>query len=132
MSLLFSICAPGRTTEGGDELLSCREKIAKIAASATPAAANTPPIDSALYQREDVREILAERDIGGLYRALNAAGVALIAHGESVKLCKHGCRDAGHLPTPVARFRRSNPRSRRQRARHLRCPERAPNGGYDP
>ena len=34
-----------------------------------------PPIDPALYQRDDVRRILAERDIAALYRALKDEGV---------------------------------------------------------
>ena len=36
----------------------------------TPAAGNTPPIDPALYRREDVRRVLADRDITALYRIL--------------------------------------------------------------
>ncbi len=36
----------------------------------------TPPaIDPVLYERDDVRTVLAARDIGALYRALNDAGV---------------------------------------------------------
>ena len=53
------------------------DKIAAIAAG-TPAAGGeklTPPIDPRLYDRPEVRRILAERDIAGLYRALNGAGV---------------------------------------------------------
>ena len=51
------------------------DKIAAIVAS-TPAAGSEPPsIDPRLYDRPEVRPILAERDIGGLYRALNDAGV---------------------------------------------------------
>jgi len=34
-----------------------------------------PPIDPALYDRPEVRPILAQHDIAGLYRALNDAGV---------------------------------------------------------
>ena len=34
-----------------------------------------PPIDPALYQRDDVRRILTERDIAALYRALKDEGV---------------------------------------------------------
>ncbi len=48
------------------------DKLAAIAAR-TPAAGSertTPPIDPALYQRDDVRAVLAERDIGALYRVL--------------------------------------------------------------
>ena len=43
-------------------------------AGGTPAAGNTPPIDPALYRREDVRRVLAERDITALYRILRDAG----------------------------------------------------------
>ncbi len=50
------------------------DKIAAIAAG-TPAAANTPPINPALYRRDDVRRILAERDIAALYRLLKDEGV---------------------------------------------------------
>ena len=62
-------------------------RLAAIAAG-TPAAADTPatgpasdapptapPVDPRLYDREDVRPLLGERDIGALYRALNDAGV---------------------------------------------------------
>jgi len=47
------------------------EKLAAIVAG-TPAVAeaDTPPIDPALYRREHVRRVLAERDIGGLFRVL--------------------------------------------------------------
>ena len=44
----------------------------------TPAAGGekpAPPIDPALYDPPEVRRILAERDIGGLYRALHDTGV---------------------------------------------------------
>jgi len=79
------------------------ENLARIAAGVPAAAADTPatgpasetsptapPIDppgptsdarptappwSRLYDREDVRRTLAERDIAGLYRVLNDAGV---------------------------------------------------------
>ena len=51
------------------------DKIAAIVAS-TPAAGSEPPsIDPRLYDRPEVRPILAEHDIAGLYRALNDAGV---------------------------------------------------------
>ncbi len=47
------------------------DKIAAIAARAQAAAEKpAPPIDPALYRRDDVRRILAERDIGALYRVL--------------------------------------------------------------
>ncbi|MDQ4032176.1 MAG: helix-turn-helix transcriptional regulator [Actinomycetota bacterium] len=47
------------------------DKIAAIVGRAQAAAAKpAPPIDPALYQREDVRRILADRDIAGLYRVL--------------------------------------------------------------
>jgi len=39
------------------------------------AAVDTPPIDPALYGREDVRRILAARDIAALYRLLKDAAV---------------------------------------------------------
>ena len=48
------------------------EKLAAIAAS-TPAAGSekpVPPIDPALYRRDDVLPVLAERDIAALYRVL--------------------------------------------------------------
>jgi len=63
------------------------ENLARIAARVPAAAADTPAtgpasdarptpqIDPRLYDREDVRRILTERDIGALYRALNDAGV---------------------------------------------------------
>jgi len=44
-------------------------------AAGTPAAGNTPPIDPALYRREDVRRVLAERDITALYRILRDTGI---------------------------------------------------------
>jgi len=44
-------------------------------ASAAGGEKPTPPIDPRLYDRPEVRRILAERDIAGLYRALNEAGV---------------------------------------------------------
>jgi len=49
----------------------------KLAGSAvgTPAAGNTPPIDPALFRREHVRRVLAERDIAALYRILRDAGI---------------------------------------------------------
>ena len=50
------------------------DKIAAIVAG-TPAADSEPPsIDPRLYDRPEVRPILAERDIAGLYRALHDAG----------------------------------------------------------
>jgi len=54
------------------------DRIAAILAGTTPAAGSEkpmPPIDPRLYDRPDVRPILAEHDIAGLYRALNDAGV---------------------------------------------------------
>jgi len=53
------------------------DKLAAIVAS-TPAAGSeksVPPIDPALCQRDDVREVLAERDIGALYRVLKDEGI---------------------------------------------------------
>ena len=53
------------------------DRIAAILAG-TPAAGgekSTPPIDPRLYDRPEIRRILAERDIDGLYRALHDAGV---------------------------------------------------------
>jgi len=50
------------------------DKIAGHAAG-TPAAGNTPPTDLALYRREDVRRVLAGRDITALYRILRDAGI---------------------------------------------------------
>ena len=49
----------------------------KIAAGASgaPAAGGTPPIDPALYWRDDVRRILTARDIAALYRVLRDAGI---------------------------------------------------------
>jgi len=54
------------------------EKIARSAAGEVPvvAEAATPPIDSRFYQQKDVRRILAERDIGALFRALKATGIS--------------------------------------------------------
>jgi transcriptional regulator with XRE-family HTH domain len=46
-----------------------------IAAAAGTPAANTPPIDLALYSRDDLRRILADRDITALYLALKEAGL---------------------------------------------------------
>ena len=53
------------------------DKIAAIAAGASAAGGEkpTPPIDPRLYDRPEVRPILAERNIAGLYRALHDAGV---------------------------------------------------------
>ena len=53
------------------------DKLAAIVAS-TPAAGSekpVPPIDPALYQRDDVRAVLAERDIGALYRVFKDEGI---------------------------------------------------------
>ena len=52
------------------------DKIAAIAAGASAVGGEkpTPPIDPRLYDRPEVRPILAERDIAGLYRALHDAG----------------------------------------------------------
>jgi len=41
-----------------------------ISAAGIRSAANTPPIDPALYRREDMRRILAARDITVLYHVL--------------------------------------------------------------
>ena len=42
----------------------------------TPGAGKSAPaVDPALYRRGDVRRILAERDIGGLYRVLRDEGI---------------------------------------------------------
>ena len=49
------------------------DKIAAIVAST--AGSEPPSIDPRLYDRPEVRPILAEHDIGGLYRALHDAGV---------------------------------------------------------
>ena len=49
------------------------DKIAAIVAST--AGSEPPSIDPRLYDRPEVRPILAEHDIAGLYRALNDAGV---------------------------------------------------------
>ena len=46
-----------------------------IAAAAGTPAADSPPIDPALYQRDDMREVLAVRDVTALYLALKAAGL---------------------------------------------------------
>jgi transcriptional regulator with XRE-family HTH domain len=48
------------------------DKIAAILARAQAAGSEkpAPPIDPALYRREDVRRVLAERDIGALFRVL--------------------------------------------------------------
>ena len=46
-----------------------------IAAAAGTPAADSPPIDPALYQRDDMREVLAVRDVTALYLALKAAGI---------------------------------------------------------
>jgi transcriptional regulator with XRE-family HTH domain len=49
--------------------------IATAAAAGTPAPSTRPPIDPALYQRDDMREVLAVRDVTALYLALKAAGL---------------------------------------------------------
>ncbi len=52
------------------------DKLIRLAS--TPAAGREKPaplIDSALYQRDDVRSILADRDIAALYRVLKSEGV---------------------------------------------------------
>ena len=48
------------------------DKLAAITASTPAVGSEKPrhPIDAALYQREDVRRILAERDIAALYQVL--------------------------------------------------------------
>ena len=53
------------------------DKIAAIAAGASAVGGEkpTPPIDPRLYDGSEVRRIVAERDIAGLYRALHDAGV---------------------------------------------------------
>nr|MDQ3989895.1 helix-turn-helix transcriptional regulator [Actinomycetota bacterium] len=53
------------------------DKLAAITAGAQAAHSEkpAPPIDPALYRREDVRRTLAERDIGALYRVLKDEGV---------------------------------------------------------
>ena len=38
--------------------------------------ADTPPIDPQLYNSPEVRHILAERDIDGLFRAVKATGIS--------------------------------------------------------
>jgi len=53
------------------------DEIAAIVAG-TPAAGSekpTPPIDPALYYRDDVRAVLAVHDIGALFRVLEDAGL---------------------------------------------------------
>ena len=52
------------------------DKLASLAATPTPGAEKSAPaVDPALYQRDDVREVLAERDIGALYRVLRDEGI---------------------------------------------------------
>ena len=53
------------------------DNLAAIAASAPAVGSerHRPPIDAPLYHRDDVRRILAERDIAALYRVLKDAGV---------------------------------------------------------
>jgi transcriptional regulator with XRE-family HTH domain len=51
------------------------DRIAAILAGTSAAGGEPPPIDPRLYDRPEIRRILAERDIAGLYRALNDAGV---------------------------------------------------------
>jgi len=52
------------------------DKIAAIVAG-TPATGSEkpPPVDPVLYQRDDVRPVLATRDVAALYRVLRDAGV---------------------------------------------------------
>lgn len=52
------------------------ERLAAITAGKTPAAADAHPVDPRLYDDPDLRAILAERDIAGLYRSLKAAGLS--------------------------------------------------------
>ncbi len=66
------------------------DKIAGLAGTPTAGREKSAPvIDPALYEREDVRRILAARDIGALYRTLRDAGVtqrqiaALIGQSQS-------------------------------------------------
>lgn len=57
-------------------MVSCGHADKILAAVAgIPAAADSLPIDLALYRRDDVRRVLAERDITSLYRVLKDAGV---------------------------------------------------------
>jgi len=52
------------------------EKIAAIVAGmAAGSEKPTPPIDPALYHRDDMRPVLAVHDIAGLYQLLKAAGL---------------------------------------------------------
>ena len=52
------------------------DKLAGLAGiPATDREKSAPAIDPALYRREDVRRIMAERDIGALYRVLKDAGI---------------------------------------------------------
>ena len=53
------------------------DKLAAIAAAGAPAGSTKPAllIDPALYRRDDVRPVLAERDIAALYRLLKDEGV---------------------------------------------------------
>ncbi len=51
------------------------DKLASLAATPTPGAEKSAPaIDPTLYQRDDVCRILAERDIGALYRCSRTSG----------------------------------------------------------
>ena len=53
------------------------DKLAAIAAAGAPVGSTEPAplIDPALYRHDDVRPILAERDIAALYRLLKGEGV---------------------------------------------------------
>jgi transcriptional regulator with XRE-family HTH domain len=52
------------------------DKIARLASTPTAAREKpAPAIDPTLYRRDDVRRILAERDIGALYRVLRDEGI---------------------------------------------------------
>ena len=48
--------------------------IATAAAAGTPATSTRPPIDPALYRRDDLRRILTDRDIPALYLTLKPLG----------------------------------------------------------
>ncbi len=52
------------------------DKIARSAAGVTGREEPAPTIDPALYHREDVRRILAVRDIAALYRLIKGTGVS--------------------------------------------------------
>jgi hypothetical protein len=80
------------------------DKIARRAgAPAADEGKYTPAIDPALYERDDVRRVLAVRDIGALYRALNDAGVnqreiATLPASPSPR-CPRSSQAAGWCPT---------------------------------